>query len=168
MLHPFLRDRFLGRLRARDISESVLNRLPNIREDVGNIVNNNNTNINNEAINNSHTNTTTIINQENALHTDRIYYRSFLSNYFMNAVREEDVRRLVNEMGFEEGRVRIALRRTQNNVNRAVEYLLNNPEEIDLRDEHNNRNRVIPDFFRSTLIQPNISSNNNRILYFNL
>jgi hypothetical protein len=45
-------------------------------------------------------------------------------------IRQSDVDRLVSEMGFEEGRVRTALRYTRNNVNRAVDILLNGPESI--------------------------------------
>jgi hypothetical protein len=47
-----------------------------------------------------------------------------------SSVREEDINRLVNEMGFPDNSVRIALRMTRNNLNRAVDLLLNNPEEL--------------------------------------
>jgi len=47
-----------------------------------------------------------------------------------SSVREEDINRLVNEMGFPDNSVRIALRMTRNNINRAVDLLLNNPEEL--------------------------------------
>jgi hypothetical protein len=57
-----------------------------------------------------------------------------------SSVREEDINRLVNEMGFPDNSVRIALRMTRNNLNRAVDLLLNNPEELTEENLQNNRN----------------------------
>jgi hypothetical protein len=61
-------------------------------------------------------------------HSSRLFNRS------NSVAREEDIRRLVNEMGFDENRVRIALREARNNVNRAVDLLINGPEEIFLEN----------------------------------
>lgn len=54
----------------------------------------------------------------------------FSLHYPPVSIRQEDVNQLVNEMGFEETRVRTALRITRNNLNRAVELLLNGPEDV--------------------------------------
>jgi len=68
-------------------------------------------------------------------------YRATSSSRAPIHVRQSDVDRLVREMGFEEGRVRIALRHTRNNVNRAVDILLNGPENIFNQDESEVSNR---------------------------
>lgn len=68
-------------------------------------------------------------------------YRATSSSRAAIHVRQSDVDRLVREMGFEEGRVRIALRHTRNNVNRAVDILLNGPENIFNQDESEVSNR---------------------------
>lgn len=55
------------------------------------------------------------------------------------AIREEDINRLVNEMGFPDNSVRIALRMTRNNMNRAVDLLLSNPEVLNEENLQSNR-----------------------------
>jgi hypothetical protein len=55
------------------------------------------------------------------------------------AIREEEVNRLVNEMGFPDRAVRMALRISRNNVNNAVDLLLNNSEELIEMDEERAR-----------------------------
>jgi hypothetical protein len=85
-------------------------------------------------------------------HSGRLFNRS------SSVPREEDIRRLVNEMGFDENRVRIALREARNNVNRAVDLLINGPEEIFLENSEG-QNR--PSLNSAGLIEDNEAEANN-------
>lgn len=86
-----------------------------------------------------------------------------------STVREEDINRLVNEMGFPDNSVRIALRMTRNNLNRAVDLLLNNPEELTEENVQSNQNRQAPSIFQRNQAAPqNINNSSSNVRRDNL
>jgi hypothetical protein len=89
-----------------------------------------------------------------------------------SVIREEDINRLVNEMGFPDNSVRIALRMTRNNMNRAVDLLLSNPEVLNEEifqsnrpaqglQEMLNRNQTSSTQINNSSLDNNSDNNNN-------
>jgi hypothetical protein len=156
--------RFLGRARARDrIENDFTNQDSNILNFARRANENSSETQQDIQINSSSNLRATSSNQILNQNMNRLMSRAQTIH-----VRQEDVNRLVNEMGFEESRVRYALIFTRNNVNRAVEILLNGVEHVNqesdaqLNSNINNRSLLIDN--TESINQPNIANQNSNFL----